>query len=452
MSTTGLMISVAGVRGIVGESLTPPVLSRFAAAFAHELRPGAVVVGRDARTSGLMVQRAVAAGLLAAGRDVVDLGLATTPATQIAVEQIHAAGGIILTASHNPRQWNALKFLNARGEFVDAETGARVRARYENEDLAWCSVDGLGREWQESRADEWHLARVLALPALDLPAIRRRKLRVAVDGCASVGGVALPKLLHELGASVVALDCEPNGQFTRELEPLPQHLGVLGRVVEENHADFGVAVDPDADRAALVDGKGVPLGEEYTVALGAEVVLAHQPGPAVTNLSTSRMLDAVCARAGVSLYRSPVGEAHVVGEMRARGAVVGGEGNGGMIVPAAHYGRDSLVATALIAQALAATGLTLRQLADRLPRLVMVKEKTGRPEESWEAAAGRLRVAFAGFDADNRDGMRFSRGEDWVHVRPSGTEPVVRVIAESATDRRTKELIETARGALQGTS
>src|SRR5262245_38913286 len=452
MKTSGLMISVAGVRGIIGESLTPPVLARFAAAFAAEIGPGAIVVGRDARTSGPMVYRAVAAGLMAAGRDVVDLGLATTPATQIAVEHLRAAGGIILTASHNPRQWNALKFLAPRGEFLDAVTGARVRASFEGDRSSWAPVDQLGSESTEQRADEWHIARVLALDMLDLEAIRRRKLKVAVDGCSSVGGVALPRLLRQLGASVVPVDCEPTGRFTRELEPLPEHLGGLGRAVKEKAADFGIAVDPDADRAALVDESGTPLGEEYTVALGAEVVLAKRAGPVVTNLSTSRMLDAVCARAGVPLYRSPVGEAHVVGEMRARGAVAGGEGNGGMIVPAAHYGRDSLVAAALIAQSLTASGRTLRQLADRLPRLVMVKEKTGRPQEPWEAAAARLRQAFAGYDADTQDGLRFTRGDDWVHVRPSGTEPVVRTIAESGSAARTHELVETARRALQGSA
>jgi phosphomannomutase len=446
------MISVAGVRGIVGRSLTPPVLARFAAAFAAELPPGEVVVGRDARQSGPMVYRAVASGLMAAGRDVVDLGLATTPATQIAVEQLHAAGGIILTASHNPREWNALKFLSPRGEFLDAETGARVKARYEESESSWATVDDLGHERSESRADEWHIARVLALSCVDVDAIRRRALKVAVDGCASVGGVALPKLLHALGATVVEVDCVPDGRFTRELEPLPQHLGGLGRAVRDAGADFGLAVDPDADRAALVDERGAPLGEEYTVALGAEVVLAKTPGPAVTNLSTSRMLDAVCERARVPLYRSPVGEAHVVGLMRARGAVVGGEGNGGMIVPEVHYGRDSLVAAVLICQALSAQRISLRSLADRLPKLVMVKEKTGRPQEPWEAAASRLEVTFAGFETDNQDGMRFSRGDDWVHVRPSGTEPVVRLIAESTSDDRTRELIEAARHALLGTS
>ena len=446
------MISVAGVRGIVGDSLTPPVLSRFAAAFARELGPGEVVVGRDARTSGPMVYRAVAAGLRAAGRTVVDLGLATTPATQVAVETLKAAGGIILTASHNPRQWNALKFLSARGEFVDAGVGARSRKRFEADRDLWSDIDGLGGERSESQADAWHIARVLALDVIDLPAIRARRLKVAVDGCASVGGVALPRLLGELGAEVVRLDCEPDGRFTRELEPLPEHLGALGRAVREHRADFGVAVDPDADRAALVDEAGVPLGEEYSLALCSEVVLARRPGPVVTNLSTSRMMDAVCARAGVPLYRTPVGEAHVVAEMRSRQAVVGGEGNGGVIVPAVHYGRDSLVAVVLVCQALAAGGVRMRSLADELPRLTMIKTKSERPDEPWERAADRLRRAFGGFEIEETDGIRLSRGEEWVHVRPSGTEPVVRVIAESPEEGRTRGLVDTARRALLGAS
>ena len=444
------MISVAGVRGIVGESLTPPVLARFAAAFARELEPGPIVVGRDARPSGPMVYQAVAAGLTAAGREVVDLGLATTPATQVAVEVLKAAGGIILTASHNPRPWNALKFLSPRGEFVDASTGARIRRRFEEDRDLWVDVDGLGAETEEHRADEWHIERVLAMKLLDRDAIRKRGLKVAVDGCASVGGVAVPRLLETLGATVVKIDCEPNGRFTRELEPLPEHLGALGRAVREQRADFGIAVDPDADRAALVDETGTPLGEEYSLALAADVVLSHQRGPVVTNLSTSRMLDAVCSRAGVPLTRTPVGEAHVVAEMRARRAVVGGEGNGGVIVPEVHYGRDSLVAAALVSHALATTGLTLRTLADRLPHLIMVKAKSDRPDEPWEKAAERLRSAFPGFEVEERDGIRFSSGDDWVHVRASGTEPVVRLIAESANASRTQDLVATAREALLG--
>jgi phosphomannomutase len=444
-----LMISVAGIRGIVGESLTPPVVARFAAAFAHGLGPGHVVVGRDARRSGPMVYRAVAAGLTAAGRDVVDIGLATTPATQVAVEQTHAAGGVILTASHNPSEWNALKFLSDRGEFLDAETGAVVRRRYESGDDRWVRFDRLGSESQESRALDWHLDRVLAIPVLDRAAIRSRGLMVAVDGCASVGGVAVPRLLRELGCGVVELDCVPDGNFTRELEPLPEHLGSLGRTVREAGADFGVALDPDADRAAFVDAEGMPLGEEYSLALAAQVVLARQPGPVVTNLSTSRIIDAVCAHAGVALHRTPVGEAHVVAGMRAHGAIVGGEGNGGVILPAAHYGRDGLVATALVCQALATGGGRLRGLADALPKLSMVKSKLGRPDEPWERTAPRLRAAFPEHAADVADGLRLSRDEEWVHIRPSGTEPVVRVIAESPSDSRTRELVERARRVLQ---
>jgi len=446
-----LMISVAGIRGIVGESLTPEVASRFAAAFARELPAGPVVVGRDARRSGPMIYHAVAAGLRAAGHDVVDLGLATTPTTEVAVAHLEAAGGVIITASHNPAPWNALKFLNADGEFLGAAEGRAVRERFESTVDPYVGFEKLGDERAEANAIAWHLERVLGLKSIDVPSIRKRALKVVVDGCASVGGLAVPRLLRELSARVTEIDCVPDGRFTRELEPLPEHLGTLCRAVVEHHADFGVALDPDADRAAFVDHRGVPLGEEYTVALGVRVALAWKKGPVVTNLSTSRIVDAVCAQAGVPLFRTPVGEAHVVAEMRARGAVAGGEGNGGMILPAAHYGRDGLVASALIAQALASGGGTLRGLADELPRLAMVKQKAGRSDESWDRVAARLRERFQEHALDTGDGMRFSRGEEWLHVRPSGTEPVVRLIAESPSDERTRALIERAREALSPT-
>ncbi len=442
------MISVAGIRGIVGRSLTPPMIARFSAAFAREMAPGPIVVGRDARVSGPMVLRAVAAGVTAAGRDVVDLGLATTPATQLAVEHLGASGGIILTASHNPAPWNALKFLSARGEFLGPEEGQAVRRRFEEERDLWAAFDSLGGVREEPGALDWHLERVLGLRHLEPERIRARRLRAVVDGCASVGGVAVPRLLRALGATVVELDCEPNGAFTRELEPLPEHLGALGAAVREAGADFGVALDPDADRAAFVDADGVPLGEEYTVALGTRVALQAERGPVVTNLSTSRILDAVCDTFGVPLHRTPVGEAHVVARMRALGAVAGGEGNGGMILPAAHFGRDGLVAVALVSQAMAASGRSLRALAGELPSYRMVKVKLERSEEPWETAAGRLRAAFGSHRLDEADGLRFDRGDEWVHVRASGTEPVVRVIAESPTEARTNELVDAARRAV----
>lgn len=442
-----LMISVAGVRGIVGETLTPPILSRFAAAFAHARGAGPIVVGRDARTTGPMVSHAVIAGLRAAGRDVIDLGLATTPATQWAVEHLKAAGGIILTASHNPAPWNALKFLSDRGEFLSHEDGSEVRRRFESDAGLWVTWDRVGGERHEANALAWHLDLVMGQPELDAEAIRRRRFKVAVDGCASAGGVAVPALLERLSADVVPVDCEPNGRFTRELEPLPEHLGALSRAVVASGADFGVALDPDADRAAFVDAHGVPLGEEYTVALGTQVVLKRRKGPVVTNLSTSHILAAVCEAAGVPLHRTAVGEAHVVAGLKAHGAVAGGEGNGGMILPAAHYGRDGLIAVALIAQALAAGG-TLRGLADALPRYHMIKDKLPLTGTPWQDAAQRLEAAFSEWQCDRTDGLRFDRHSEWVHVRPSGTEPVVRVIAESPAAGRTREIVETARGAL----
>ena len=442
-----LMISVAGVRGIVGESLTPPVLARFAAAFGGLAR-GPVVVGRDARVSGPMVLHAVKAGLMGAGCDVVDIGLATTPATQIAVERLAAGGGVILTASHNPAPWNALKFLSARGEFLDAAAGAAVRERFESDHGLWVPFDRLGGERAEPGALEWHLERVLGLPFVNAEAIRQRGLKVVVDGCASVGGVAVPGLLERLGATIVRLDCEPDGHFTRELEPLAEHLGALCAKVRESGADFGVAVDPDADRAAFVDATGQPLGEEYTVALGTHAVLEQRPGPVVTNLSTSLIIDAVCERFGAALHRTPVGEAHVVGRMHAVDAVAGGEGNGGMIVPAAHFGRDGLVAVALVAQRMAATGLDLRALADELPVYAMVKEKVARPESGWDGIARQLTRAFADHAVDSSDGLRFHRDSEWIHVRPSGTEPVVRLIAESPDATRTRALLDRASDAL----
>jgi phosphomannomutase len=448
--TTPLMISVAGVRGIVGDSLTPPVVTRFAAAFARSLGPGPVVVGRDARPSGPVVYHAVAAGLRSAGREVVDLGLATTPTNEIAVEHLRAAGGVIITASHNPAPWNALKFLSARGEFLGPSEGAAVRAAFEADAGLWVDAAALGGERVESAALDWHLERVLGLEVLDPAVIRARALRVVVDGCSSVGGIAVPPLLRALGVRVTELDCVADGDFRRELEPLPEHLGGLSRAVVESGADFGVALDPDGDRAAFVDAGGVPLGEEFTLALGLQVVLARRRGAAVTNLSTSRIVDAVCRRAGVPLHRTPVGEAHVVAGMQACGAVAGGEGNGGMILPAAHYGRDGLVAVALVAQAVAAGATSLRALADALPTFYMVKRKFPLVGGGWEGPSGRLRRCFAGHAVDEADGLRFDRGEEWVHVRPSGTEPVVRIIAEAPAEARARELIEQAREALQG--
>jgi phosphomannomutase len=443
-----LMVSVAGVRGVVGGSLTPIVAATWAAAFARQVGPGVVVVGRDARASGPALYQAVAAGLRAAGCDVVDVGLATTPTVEIAVGHLRARGGIVLSASHNPAEWNALKLLSARGEFIDPRTGAEVMRRAQSGDDLWVPFDALGSERREQGALEWHVDRVLAMSELDREALGRRGLKVVVDGCSSVGGTAVPPLLETLGCTVVRLDCEPDGRFTRELEPLPEHLGALGRAVKDSRADLGIALDPDADRLALVDERGAALGEEYSLALAAQVVLSRRRGPAVTNLSTSLMMEEITRAAGVPLLRTPVGEAHVVQGMRESGAVVGGEGNGGVIIPAVHYGRDGLVGAALACQAVLDAGAPLSAVAERLPRYVMAKEKHPLGTGGWEAAAARLRAAFDGMAVDARDGLRFAGEDEWVHVRPSGTEPVMRLIAESRRPERTRELCEAARRAL----
>ncbi len=442
------MVSVAGVRGVVGDSLTPPVASRYAAAFARVCGPGEVVVGRDARLSGPMIQQAVSAGLRAAGCDVIDLGLATTPTVEIAVETLGAQGGVILTASHNPPQWNALKLLDSRGEFLDPATGERVHARAEAAEDLWVGFEAVGAERREEGALDWHLRRVLAMPELEVEVFRRRGLRVVVDGCASVGGVAVPRLLEELGCRVTRLDCEPNGRFTRELEPLPEHLGALADRVRAAGADLGVALDPDADRVAFVDERGVPLGEELSLALAARTVLARRPGPVVTNLSTSLIMDDIARSAGVALHRTPVGEAHVVRVMREVGAVIGGEGNGGVIAPAVHYGRDGLVGTVLVCLGVITAQRPLSEVASELPRYVMWKRKFPLDARAWGGFEQRLRDQFQGMALDARDGLRFSADGEWVHVRPSGTEPVVRVIAESRSEDRTRQLCERARASL----
>ncbi|MEO6463083.1 MAG: phosphoglucosamine mutase, partial [Candidatus Eisenbacteria bacterium] len=349
MSPAPLMVSVSGIRGVVGDSLTVPVLVDYAAAFGRFLGAGAVVVGRDARPSGPWVFDVVQGALRGVGRDVIDVGAVPTPAVQVAVLEHGAAGGIVVSASHNPVPWNALKLLDANGEFLGAESSLRYRALVGTAG-AWATHEELGTLTRAAGAVEAQVRRALAHPALE-PGGWPRAPRIVVDGCRSVGGLATPAALRALGATVVELDCEPDGQFTRGLEPIPENLGALGRVVVEAGADFGLAHDPDADRTALVGPDGTPCGEEATLALAVRAVLARRKGPVVTNLSTSRMIEDLALAAGVPFARTAVGEAHVVTGMRAAGAVIGGEGNGGVIAPEAHLGRDGTVAAVLVTQA-----------------------------------------------------------------------------------------------------
>ena len=445
-----LMISVSGIRGIVGRSLTVPVLVDYASAFGRFVGKGRVVVGRDARASGPWVFESVAAALCGVGCDVLDVGLVPTPAVQVAVHEHGAAGGIVISASHNPAAWNALKLLGPSGEFLDSEASRRFLAGVPSPGGgspagAWVTHEELGTVRPTPGAVASQVRRALGAPGLERAGWPRAP-RVVVDGCRSVGGLATPAALRELGCEVIELDCEPDGQWTRGLEPTPENLGALGQRVVEVKADFGLAHDPDADRCALVGPDGTPLGEEMTLALAVGVVLARRPGGVVTNLSTSRMVEDMAAKAGVPFRRTRVGEAHVVTGMKESGAAIGGEGNGGVIIPTPPFGRDGTVAAVLVCQAWADAGGDLARAVQRLPAYVMMKVKLDGIRDFPERARDLERL-FDGFALDRTDGLRFSRERSWLHARPSGTEPIVRLIAESPDHGTTQELIDRARRA-----
>ena len=456
MGYEGLMVSVSGVRGRVGEALTPEVVTSFAAAFgawatsrAGGLNAGApaIVVGRDSRVSGPMFHRAVLAALESVGCRVIDVGLTTTPSCQLAVEHHHAAGGLMISASHNPIEWNALKFIGPSGLFLSAEDGAAMRALAAR-GFPRATWDRLGTIESDGEAIARHLDLVLALPFLDVAAIRARRFKVALDCVRGAGGAIMPALLERLGCEVAAIHLETDGRFPHAPEPVAENLGDLEALVRRSGADLGFAVDPDVDRLALVSEEGRAVGEDWTLALAARVVLEHRAGPVVTNLSTSRIVEDVAQAAGRRVVRAPVGEVNVAMRMRAEGAAVGGEGNGGVILPELHLGRDAPVGAALILQLLASARRPLSAIVGDYPRYVIVKDKLDRPEASLAAVYDSLRAAFPDAEADTQDGLRLSWPNRWVHVRPSGTEPIVRVIAEAPTADQAQDLIARCRAPL----
>ncbi|HEU4611319.1 MAG TPA: phosphoglucosamine mutase [Kofleriaceae bacterium] len=451
MSNDGLMVSVSGIRGRVGEALTPEIVARYAAAFGawSARRAGGdarIVVGRDSRVSGPMFHRAVLAALQSVGCTVIDLGLTTTPTCQLAVEDHHAAGGLMISASHNPIEWNALKFIGSSGLFLEAAEGAEMRSLLEGP-IPRATWDRLGPVTHDERAAERHIDRVLKIPYLNVEGIRARRFKVALDCVRGAGKVIMPALLERLGCEVTSINLEPDGRFPRPPEPVAENLGQLERLVLDSGADVGFAVDPDVDRLALVSEKGRAVGEDYTLALAAMVVLRHRPGMVVTNLSTSRIVDDAArkARASASVIRAPVGEVNVAVRMRAEGAPIGGEGNGGVILSEVHLGRDAPVGAALTLQLLQEENRSLSAIVGDLPRYVIVKDKLDRPNASLESVYASLSRAFADASIDTQDGLRLSWSDRWVHVRPSGTEPIVRVIAEAPTEREAVELVRRSR-------
>jgi phosphomannomutase len=450
MGTGGLMVSVSGIRGRVGEALTPEVVTRYAAAFgawAAGRSSGPIVVGRDSRVSGPMFHRAVLAALQSVGVRVIDLGLTTTPTCQLAVEHHHAAGGLMISASHNPIEWNALKLISSTGLFLDAAEGAEM-LRMVDQPFPRATWERLGTVEHDPDAAARPIEAVLALPMIDVERIRARRFRVVLDCCRGAGAVIMPALLGRLGCDVTTLNLDPDGRFPRPPEPVAENLGELERAVAEAAADVGFAVDPDVDRLAIVADGGRAIGEDYTLALAARVVLRYRPGTVVTNLSTSRIVDDVAAEAGGRVLRAPVGEVNVAVRMRQEGAVVGGEGNGGVILPDLHLGRDAPLAAALILALLADGDERLTQLVSRYPRYAIVKDKLDRPSVALDAVYDALRASFPGAEVDTQDGLRLSWHDRWVHVRPSGTEPIVRVIAEAPSVEDARALVARSRAPL----
>jgi phosphomannomutase len=446
-----LIKSISGIRGTIGgktgDGLTPLDIVKFTAAYASFIEANAsakekkIVVGRDARLSGKMVHHVVIGTLIGMGFDVVDIGMATTPTTEIAVTREKAAGGIILTASHNPKQWNALKLLNEKGEFLNAKEGEEVLTIAESEAFSFAPVDQLGKIETKQYLQE-HINSVLSLDLVDVKAIKKANLRVAVDAVNSVGGIAIPELLYALGVKeVFKLHCSPHGNFSHNPEPLPQNLTELSALMKSSKADVGFAVDPDVDRLAIYCENGEPFGEEYTLVAVADYVLQHTPGNTVSNLSSSRALRDVTLSRGGNYYSAAVGEVNVVAKMKEVNAVIGGEGNGGVIYPASHYGRDALVGIGLFLTHLAKSNKKVSELRATYPDYYMAKQKVElTPEINPDAILAKMKEKFRDQQITDIDGVKIDFPDKWVHLRKSNTEPIIRIYSEAKSIGEAEEI------------
>jgi phosphomannomutase len=429
-----LMISVAGIRGIVGESLTPEAVSRYAAAFGTFLGRGKVVLGRDSRPSGQILEMAAEAGLRSSGCDVVRLGIVPTPTVQLMVKLMRACGGIAVTASHNPPQWNALKFVGRGGEFLDKEAGRQFLSLHDEGRLEYVPHDRIGEASDYHHAISDHVDRILALPFIPVTKIKNKKFKVAVDTCHGAGGPIFKELLERLGCKTVSLHHEPSGKFSRSIEPLARNLTELEAAVRKIKADAGFATDADVDRLSIVTEQGKAIGEECTLALAASRRLSQKRGLVVTNLSTSRMVEDIAEKFKAKVLRTAVGEANVVAAMKKNRAVLGGEGNGGVIIPELQYARDATAAMALVLGLMAESGQKLSKLASSLPAYHMIKETFHC--QTPAVAVKRVAVYFHDRPQDHSDGVKVFFDDGWLHVRGSGTEPIVRVIAETSDSKR----------------
>lgn len=457
-----LIKSISGIRGTIGgvpgEGLSPLDIVKFTAAYAafitkNTSRPGApIVVGRDARISGAMVRNLVAGTLMGMGLDVVDIDLASTPTTELAVIWEKAAGGLILTASHNPRQWNALKLLNEHGEFLNAEEGAEVLRLAEQADFNFATVDRLGKVYTNTTYNRRHIDAVLALPLVDVEAIRNAHFTVAVDAVNSVGGIIIPQLLKALGVeNVIELNCTATGDFAHTPEPIPENLTQIASLMAEGRADVGFVVDPDVDRLAIVCENGNMFGEEYTLVSVADYILAHTPGNTVSNLSSSRALADVTRARGGQYNASAVGEVNVTTLMKATNAVIGGEGNGGVIYPELHYGRDALVGVAIFLTLLAKSGKKVSELRKQYPAYEIFKTKIElHPGIDVDALLNAVKNKYADQRITDIDGVKIDFANSWVHLRKSNTEPIVRIYAEASTAEEASALADSIKEVIAG--
>lgn len=448
-----LIKSISGIRGTIGatpgDNLTPIDIVKFTTAYARfmsEKNGGkrlCIVVGRDARISGEMVEKIIVGTLLGCGVDVINVGLCTTPGTEMAVITYQADGGIIITASHNPKQWNALKLLNEKGEFLNDAEGKRVLALAEDDNLQFPDVDHLGKVILSEDFNDTHIAQVLALPLVDVEAVRARKFKVVVDAVNSIGGVVIPKLLRELGCEVVELNCEPTGEFAHNPEPLPQNLTEISEVIVREGADLGIVVDPDVDRLAFVNEDGTMFVEEYTLVAVADYILSKQVGNTVSNLSSSRALRDVTEAHGGSYTASAVGEVNVVAKMKETGAIIGGEGNGGVIYPELHYGRDALVGSALFLTYLAKKNMTMTALRATYPAYFASKNKIElTPAIDVDKVLLEMKARYASENVNDIDGVKIDFAQSWVHLRKSNTEPIIRIYTEAKSPAEADELAQ----------
>ena len=437
-----LIKSISGIRGTIGgntgDTLNPLDIVKFTSAYATFIAENGgkrrIVVGRDARISGEMVRSVVCGTLLGMGFDVIDLGLATTPTTELAVRHHNADGGIIITASHNPTQWNALKLLNAQGEFLTAADGARVLEIAESEAFVYADVEHLGTYATDPDFDSRHIADVLALNLVNVEAVKARRFRVCVDAINSVGGIILPRLLDALGVEYTVLNAEPTGRFAHNPEPLERNLQGIMDEIRKGGYDLGIVVDPDVDRLAFISEDGTMFGEEYTLVSVADYILSHTPGNTVSNLSSTRALRDVTLRHGGKYFASAVGEVNVTTKMKEAGAVIGGEGNGGVIYPESHYGRDALVGIALFLSLLAERGLTLTQLRATLPTYFIAKNRIDlTPSTDIDSILARVKEMYADEQVSDIDGVKIDFADKWVHLRKSNTEPIIRVYSEASS-------------------